>query len=258
MQPDTMMNLGYRGIDKDFGSTTTQTNDSCDEFFDQWLNQDTTTISDTADGSNDLHDFDFAFDEETVSSGSYSTESKTTSLPSSQGQPAASFRLSPPQVTLPLRSRPSLIRCEAPTLRSAISSSELLNLEGKLSHKTIQVQAPLTSSSSTPVVPTPGGTLRRKAKFCASAPDPQRGRSQKVSKAPSREMMRPSYHYRQDTPGCHEWTQRFEKISLETPNNTPQISPPRTRGSFRDNRPGNIIVSNRKFTSQQMRVRISN
>ena len=248
-----MMNLGCRGIDKDFGSTTTQTNDSCDDFFHQWLNQDSTTISDTADGSNDLHDFDFAFDEETVSSGSYSTESKTTSLPSSQGQPSASSRLSPPQVTLPLRSRPSLIRCEAP-VRSAISSSELLNLEGKLSHKTIQAQAPLTSSSSTSDVPPLGGTLRRKAKFCAPAPDPQRGRSQKVSKAPSKEMMRPSYHHRQDTPGCHEWTQRFEQISLETPNNTPQISPPRTRGSFRDNRPGNIVTSSRKSTSQHTRV----
>lgn len=248
-----MMNLGYRGIDKDFGSTTTQTNDSCDDLFGQWLNQDTTTISDTADGTNDLHDFDFAFDEETVSSESYSTESKTTSLPSSQGQPAASLRLSP-QVTLPLRSRPSLVRCEAPTLRSAISSSELLNLEGKPSHKTIQAQAPLTSSSSISAVPTLGGTLRRKAKFCAPVSDPQRGRSQKVSKAPSRDMMRPSYHYRQETPGCHEWTQRLEQMSLETPNNTPPISPPITRGNFRDNRPGNIVTSNRKYTSQHMRV----
>lgn len=250
-----MLNMGYyRGIDKDFGTTTTQTQDPCDDFFDQWLNQDTTTISDTADGSDDLHDFDFAFDEETVSSGSYSAGSKTTSLPSSQGPPAASLRFSPPQVTLPLRSHPSLVRCEAPTLRSAISSRELLNLEGKLSPKIIQTKAPSTSSSSTSAVPTLGGTLRRKAKFCTPAPDPQRGRLQKVSKAPSSEMMRPSYHYRQDTSGCHEWTQRFEQISLQTPNNTPQISPPRTRGSFRDNRPGNIVTSIRKSTSQHIKL----
>ena len=255
MQPDTMLNLGYyRAIDKDFGNTTTQTEDPCDDLFDQWLNQDTTTISDTADGSDDLHDFNFAFDAETVSSGSYSTGSKTTDLPSSQGPPTAGLRFQPPQVTLPLRSRPSLVRCEAPTLRSAISSSELLNLEGKLSHKTLQTKAPLVSSSSSSAVPTLGGTLRRKAKFCVPTPDPQRGKSQKVLKTPSIEMMRPSHHYRQDTPACHEWTQRFEQISLQTPNDTPQISPPRTRGSFRDNRPGNIVTSCRKSTLQHTRI----
>ncbi|CAD6588202.1 MAG: hypothetical protein ASARMPREDX12_003186 [Alectoria sarmentosa] len=238
-----MLNFGYyRTMDKDFGNTT-QIEDPCDDFFDQYLNQDSTTISDRTDGSDDLHDFDFAFDEETVSSGSYSSGSKTTSLPSSQRPPAASLRFSPPQLTLPLRGRPSFIRYEAPTLRSAISSSELLNLEGKLTHKNTQPKAPSKSSLSSSAVPTLGGTLRRKAKFCAPAPEPQRHRSQKVSKTPSREMMRPSYHYRQDSSACHEWTQRFEHISLQTPNNTPQMSPPRTRGSFRDNRPGNIVTS---------------
>ncbi len=244
MQPDTMLNF-YRAVDKDFGNSTTQAKDPCDDFFDQWLNQDLTTISDTADGSDDFHDFDFAFDEETVSSGSVSTGSKTTSLPSSQGPPAASLRFSPPQLNLSLRSRPSLNQCEAPTLRSAISSSELLNLEGKLSDKDRQTKAQSISSSAAPTL---GGTLRRKPKFYAPTPEPQRGRSQKVSKTPSSEMMRPSYHYRQDTPACHEWTKRFEKISLQTPNNTPQISPPRTRGSFRDNRPGDIVTPSRKST----------
>lgn len=252
MQPDTMLNLGYyRPMDKDFSESTTQVEDPCDDLFEQWLNEDPTTISETADLSDGFHDFDIAFDEETVSSGSHSTGSKTTSLPSSQGQPAASLRFSPPpQLALPLRSRPPLNRCEAPTLRSAISSSELLNLEGKLSHNKHQPEAPSISSSSSSTVPKLGGTLRRKANFFAPTPDPQRGRSQKVSKAPSSEMMRPSYHYRQETPGCHEWTQRLEQISLQTPNNTPQMSPPRTRGSFRDNRPGNIVTSRRMSTQQ--------
>lgn len=247
MQPHIMLNFGYyRSLDKDFGNTTTQIEDPCDDVFDQWLNQDPTSISDRADGSDDFHDFDFAFDEETVSSGSHSTGSKNTSLPYSQRPSADSLRLTPPQLTLPLRSRPSIIRCEAPTLASAISSSELLNLEGKLSHKVRQTKAPSISSSSSSAVPTLGGTLRRKAKFCAPAPEPQRGRLQKVSKTPSSEMMRPSYHYRQDTPACHEWTQRFEQISLQTTNNPPQMSPPRTRGGFRDNRPGNIVISSGK------------
>lgn len=248
MRPDTMLNFGYpRAMDKDFGNTATQIEDPCDDFFDQWLNQDQTTISDTPD---DFHDFDFAFDEETVSSGSYSTGSKTSSLPSSQQPPAATLEFSPPQLNLPLRNRPRLVRCEAPTLRSAISSSELLNLEGKIAHIKSQTKTPSISSSSTSAVPTLGGTLRRKAKFCAPAPERQRGRSQKVSKTPSSEMMRPSYHHRQDTPACPEWTQRFERISLQTPNNTPQISPPRIIGSFRDNRPGNIVTSCRKSTLQ--------
>lgn len=259
MQPDTMLNFGYyRAMDKDFGNTTTQIEDPCDDLFDQWLNQDSTTVSDRADGSDDLHDFDFAFDEETVSSGSYSTGSRTASLPSSQRPPAASLRISPPQLTLPLRSRPSFVRYEAPSLRSAISSSELLNLEGKLNHKNTPPKAPSKSSLSSSAVPTLGGTLRRKAKFCAPAPEPQRHRSQKVSKIPSREMMRPSYHYRQDSSACHEWTQRFEQISLQTPNNTPQMSPPRTRGIFRDNRPGNIVTSNRKSTQQHPKEAMRN
>lgn len=250
MQPDTMLNVGcYRAMDKDFGNTT-QIEDPCKDFFDQWLNQDSSTISDTADGSNDFHDFDFAFDKETVSSESYSTGSKTISLPSPQRPSAASLCFSPPQLTLPLRRRPGLTRCEAPTRRSAISSSELLNLEGKLPHKKRQTKAPSISSSSSSAVPTLGGTLRRKAKFCVPASEPPRGRSQKVSKTPSSEMIRPSYHYRQDTPACHEWTQQFEQMSLQTPNNNPQIPPPRTRASYRDNRPGNIVTSSRKSTQE--------
>ena len=246
-----MLNLGYyRAVDKDLGNTTTQVEDPCADLFEQWLNDDPTTISETANGSDDLHDFDFAFDEETVSSGSHSTESKTAGLPSSQRQPEASLHFPPHQLSLPLRSRPSLIRCEAPTPRSAISSSELLSLEGKLSHDKRQPKAPSVSSSSSSVALKPGGTLRRKAKFYAPAAEPQHGRSPKVSKVPSSEMMRPSYHYRQETPGCHEWTQRLEQINLQTPNDTPQVSPPRTRGSFRDNRPGKIVISSRKSTQQ--------
>ena len=246
-----MLNFGYfRAMDKDFGNSSTQIEDPCDDLFDQWLNQDSTTVSDTADGSDNFHDFDFALDEETVSSGSCSTASKTTSLPSSHLAPAASLRFSPPQLTLPLRSRPSLVRCDAQTPRSAISSSELLSLEGKLSHGKRQTKVPSILSPSSSIVPTVGGTLRRKAKFCAPVPEPPRSRSQKVAKTPSSEMLHPSYHYRQDTPACHEWTQRFEQISLQTPNNTPQLSPLRTRGSFHENRPGNIGTQSRKSTKQ--------
>ena len=248
-----MLNMShYRGVDKDFGSTTTEIEDHCDDLFEQWLNDDPITISDTVDRSDDFHDFDFAIDEETVSSGSYSTGSKTTSLPSSQRPPVSSVNFSPPQPTLPSRDRPSLTRCEAPTLKSAISSSELLKLEGKVFHKKRQSKTQPVTSSSASALPTLGGTLRRKAKFYNPAPESQRGRSQKVSKAPSSEMMRPSYHYRQETPECHEWTQQFEQISLQTPNNTPQVSPPRKRGSFRDNRPNNVMTSNRKSTQERL------
>ena len=254
MRPDTMLNLSYyRAMDKDLGHVATQVEDPCADLFEQWLNEDPTTISETADGPDDLHDFDFAFDEETLSSGSHSTGSKSTSLSSSQQQPAASLHSPSPQLVLPLRSRPSLIRCEAPTPRSAISSSELLKLEGKLSHSQPQPKAPSISSPPSSAAPKLGGTLRRKPKFYAPAAEPQRGRSEKVSKAPSSEMMRPSYHYRQETPGCHEWTQRLEQISLQTPNNTPQMSSPRSRGSFRDHRPGNIVTSRRQSTQEHPR-----
>ena len=187
-----------------------------------------------------------------MSSGSYSTGSKTTSLPSTQRAPASCVSFPSPEPNLPSPDRPSLARCEAPALRSAISSSELLKLEGKALHKRRQLKNPPTTSSSASALPTLGGTLRRKAKFYNPAPESQRGRSQKVSKAPSSEMMRPSYHYRQEMPECHEWTQQFEQISLQTPNNTPQVSPPRKRGSFRDNRPGNIMTSAHKSTQQSL------
>ena len=246
-----MLNMShYRAVDKDFGSITTDIEGNCDDLFEQWLNDDPITISDTIEKSDDFHDFDFAIDEETVSSGSYSTGSKTNSLPSSQQLSASSVRFPSPQPNLPSRDRPTLTRCETPALRSAISSTELLKLEGKVFHKKRQLKTPLVSSSSASVLPTLGGTLRRKAKFCNPPPESQRGRPQKVSKAPSSEMMRPSYHYRQEMPECHEWTQQFEQISLQTPNNTPQISPPRKRGSFRDNRPGNIMTPIRKSTQQ--------
>ena len=251
MQPDTMLNIDCCHMDKDFGNTITQDEDPGDDFFEQWLNQDPPTISDTAAPREDFHNYDFAIDEETGSSGSYSTESKATSLSSCQRQPEiAKLHASPPQLTAPLQSQPPHTRCEAPTLKGAISSTELLNLEGKLFYKRRQPKAPLISSSSSPAVPAQGGTLRRKAKFCAPTPDIQRGRPQKVLKSPSNEMMRPSYQYRQETPGCHEWTQRFEQISLQTPNNTPQISPSRNKSSFRDNRPSRIVTSTREFMPQ--------
>ena len=237
-------------MDKDLGNITTHVEDPCADLFEQWLNEDPTTISETAHGSDDLHDFDFAFDEETVSSGSHSTGSKSTSFPSCQREPAASVHFPPPQLILPLRNRPSLIRCEAPTPKSAISSNELLNLEGKSSHNKRQPKVPSITTSSSSVAPKLGGTLRRKPKFYAPTAEPQRCRSQKVLKAPSSEMMRPSYHYRQEAPSCHEWTQRLEQISLQTPSRTPQESPPRTRGNFRDNRPGNIVTSSRESTQR--------
>lgn len=225
----------YRPEDKDF-SKSTAPEDPYHDLFDQWLNEDSAHLSTPANESDAFQAFNFGLDDETGSSESHSTASKTASLPPSKSPLPSRLQFSPAQQTLTLRSRPSVTHYRVP--RTAISNSELLNLEGISSVDNSHAKAPSSSASASVA-----GTLRRKAKFYAP-PETQRGLSQKVSKTKSTEVMRPSFFYQQDTPSCHEWTQRFKQISLQTPTNTPQMSPPQTRGTYRDKKPGNISTSN--------------
>lgn len=143
----------------------------------------------------------------------------------------------PIQRTLALRPQQTL--AQPRPQRAAISSSELLSLEGK-APPVNHTKAPSTSSSSSAAP-----TLRRKAKFCAPVPEPHRGRSQRVSKKSSREMSRPSYSIdRHDSPPYSDWTQRFEQISIQQPMPQLQTSSPRPTATYKDKRPGNIMTAN--------------
>jgi len=206
-----------------------------EDLFEQYLNQDPIEFGDPIDGSDGFQAFEFAFDEETESSESCSADSnKQVGSQPTQHPAQSTLDFEPAQAPLPLRTRPQLISRDAPG--RAISGSELLNLEGKSGvgvHHT-RVKSLVSSSAATP-------TLRRKGKFCAPAQEILRGRTQKISKTPSAEMIRPSN--RHESPSYHEWTQRFEQFSIQTPVTAAQSSPSRDTETYRDKRPSKILTS---------------
>jgi len=223
----------YLPDDKDFGYSN-HDEDPCTSLFEQYLNQDPVSLGDSADDSHGFQAFDFAFDAETESSESCSADSKLSSSQPAQHQPLAILNSAPIQEPLPLRVRPKLLSGDAPG--RSISSSELLNLEGRANHHAHSTKTPVSSTLS-PAAP----TLRRKAKFCTPVTETLRGRSHRVTKTPSAEMIRPGYH--QDNSSYNEWTQRFEQISIQAPTANLESSPPRNAGTYRDKRPSRITTS---------------
>ncbi|KAL2045307.1 hypothetical protein N7G274_002390 [Stereocaulon virgatum] len=222
----------YIPEDKDFGFTTQEESDPCSSFFDQFLNDDPTSISDKAEESDGFQAFDFNFNEETESSESCSADSKLALLDS----PPAGLHYLPIRRALALRPHRALIPSQVP--RAAVSNSELLRLEGKSTpaahHK--QEHTPHTQ-------PVTGHTLRRKSKFYTPAAEPPRGRSPHKQTSSS-EMSRPNFgHIRHESLPYAEWGQQFEQISLQQPISNLQTSPPRSNGTFRDKRPSNILTS---------------
>ncbi|KAK4697737.1 hypothetical protein P7C71_g385, partial [Lecanoromycetidae sp. Uapishka_2] len=221
----------YYPMDKDLGYTK-QDEDHFNDLFEQFLNDDPTPLTSTASGTEDLHALDFAFEEETEPSESSSADSKLTTLNS------LPTGLNYKSIQRSLAFRPQRALAQPQPLR-AISSSELLSLEGKAPpatnhHKTLSTPS---SSSAAP-------TLRRKAKFCAPAAEAQHGRSERASKKPSREMSRSSFaSTRHDSPSYPDWAQRFEHISIQQPLPQLQTSSPRPTATYKDKRPGNISTA---------------
>ena len=233
-----MLKLNFRqATDKDLSFSSQLDHD----FFEQYLDHDSSSFSDGADGANGFRAFDITFDEDTASSESHSAESRSSDPSSLQSPPQAGFSFTKLQQCLPSRTHPVLVRCGAP--RSEISGSELLSLEGKSPHVARHTRAPSSSSSSSNAPP-----LRRKAKFESQAPESDHRRSQRVSKIQSNEMIRPSYYHRHETPSNHEWTQRFEQISLQPTMSHTQLSPSQEVSATQNARPGDIFAPNQMST----------
>ncbi|KAL6712755.1 hypothetical protein ACLMJK_009693 [Lecanora helva] len=220
----------YLPDDKDFGYSTNE-EDHSTSLFEQYLNQEPIDFGSAVDNSDGAQGFDFTFDEEAESSESCSADSKCTSSLPTDPQPLASFNSPPLEEPLPIRLRAKFISGETPS--RSISSSELLNLEGR-SDQRKKAPASLISAAGAP-------TLRRKGKFCAPAAGAPYGRSHRVTKTPSAEMIRPSYH--QESSSYNEWTQRFEQINIQGSTATGQSSPSRNNGIHRDKRPTKITTT---------------
>ncbi|KAK0517569.1 hypothetical protein JMJ35_000724 [Cladonia borealis] len=225
----------YLSEDKGFGFSTQE--DPCRDLLEQYLNinDDPTPASESTKAVAELHEFDFKLDEETESSESCSANTRT-----SQGNSPPLYPHSlAAQRAIGQRPHRPIVRHHAS--RTAISSTEYLNLEGGAPSKSDRMKVS-SSSSSYSAVP----TLRRKGRFCVAAAEQTRGQSSNIIRKPSKEdsMSRPSYgHVRHESLPYQEWTQRFGQISLQQPPSTPQSSPSRSTGTFRDKRPSNILTS---------------
>ncbi|MCJ1450933.1 hypothetical protein MMC28_001267 [Mycoblastus sanguinarius] len=229
--------------DKDI-SYTSQFEDPCDDLFEQYLNQDLSYLADGAGGAEGFQAFDFAFDEDATSSESYSADSKESNFHSVQSATPVNPHRPQVQRTLPLRSQRTLVRCETP--RTEITANELLRLEGKSPPKVYHTKAPSSSSSSSAAP-----TLRRKSKFYTHRPEVTGCRPQRVSKNPSSEMIRPSYHHRHESASYNEWTQRFEQISLQQQMSNLQTSPPREATMSQNARPNRATTWDRVSSQEQ-------
>ena len=237
MRTETMLSLDtYLSEDKGFGFSM-QEEDPCRDLLEQYLNinDEPTQASESTKGAADLQDFDFKLDEETESSESCSANTKISSINS---PPLDLHSLAVRQA---VGQRPHRSNVRQHASRAAISSTEFLDLEGRAPSQSDHIKVS-SSSSSYSAVP----TLRRKGKFCTPAAEETRGQPPNIIKKPSKEdgMSRPSYgHVRHESLPYQEWTQRFGQISLQQPPSTPQSSPSRTTGTFRDKRPSNILTS---------------
>ena len=225
----------YLSEDKGFGFSTQE--DPCRDLLEQYLNinDDPSPASESTKAVADLQEFDFKLDEETESSESCSANTNISRVNSPPLRPHSLAV----QRAIGQRPHRPVIRHHAS--RTAISSTEYLNLEGGAPSQSDHMK--VSSSSSTySAVP----TLRRKGKFCTPAAEQTRGQSSNIIRKQSKEdsMSRPSYgHVRHESLPYQEWTQRFGQISLQQPPSTPQSSPSRSTGTFRDKRPSNILTS---------------
>ena len=237
MRAETMLSLdAYLSEDKGFGFST-QEEDPCRDLLEQFLNinDDPTPASESTKALADLQEFDFKLDEETKSSESGSANTK---IPQVNSPPLHLHSLA---VRRAIGQRPHRPIVRHHASRTAISSTEFLNLEGGAPSESGHMKVS-SSSSSYSAVP----TLRRKGKFCTPAAEQTRGQPPNIIRKPSKEdsMSQSSYgHVRHENLPYQEWTQRFGQISLQQPPSTPQSSASRSTGIFRDKRPSNILTS---------------
>lgn len=194
--------------------------DPFNDLFDQYVRQESSSPSDTGNRSQEFEFFDFPpIDDDTTSSGSNIGDHVCNRIKSPQTArpqkfPQANLRYTQSQEILPSQVYRRLARLETP--KFAISSAELLNLEGK---RELPIRPSPASPSPAPAAP----PLRRKTRFSTISPETLREKNHKISKSPGiggsdpSKMMRSSYYYRHEMPSFSDCTQQLEQISLQAP-----------------------------------------
>lgn len=247
----------YHPEDKGMGFSNTAFEDPANDLFNQYISHDPPEPSDSVNKASGFQAYEFSFDDDNTSrkckfSDKVFNAHVSPGVSRSHRYTPKGLRCTQSQEVLPSQIYQKFARFERP--KAAISGVELLNLEGKLVPQAVPIKSSISSSS------TPAPPLRRKARFSANPPETLRYRNHKVSKSPgvsvieSSKMMRPSYYYRCDMPSFHEWTQRFEQISLQAPSgNLPIAHSPCDGLPRNDERPRNISngKSSRQVSRQQ-------
>lgn len=228
--------ISFQSEDKGPDLSASSAEDPFNDLFNQLISHDSSASSDNANLSHSFDYLHFPIHDDTTSISSNLGEHTSNNVRSHTVRPQrlrpAGLRCTQSQEVLPSQTYQRFACFERP--KAAISGAELLNLEGKIVLQASPTRSNLVSVSTTP----PNRTLRRKTTI---SPETLRHRyHHKVSKSPgvgitdSSKMMRPSYYYRQEPPSIHEWTQRFEQISLQAPVRASPMSPPPSDVLFRD------------------------
>ena len=241
MLSSNSLDFPYQHENKDLSLATKIHEDPFTDLFDQYISQDSSTSSGDVNATVDFGGFDFGFCEQAKSSSSYVAAQPLSGLayPRARRLHSSSYDTFSATCTskvLPPQRHHKSLYFDKPT--EAISSVELLSLEGKLPYEAFANQK--TSLTSVPALP-----LRRKAKF---NPETLRGQANRISKpagistAESPNMVRPPCYYRRETPSYQEWTRRFEQISLQAPTGNLPLSPPasatfETKATFSSRKP---------------------
>ena len=220
------LDFPYRPENKDLECIAGVAEDPFDDFFDQYISPESPSSSDNVAEPIDFGAFDFGLKDDAASGSNY-----LAGLPIPRFANARERLLQRSSHVSPItRSTDSLVarrhhkssRIERPT--AAISSIELLNLEGKLPYQAGGLHHHSSSHSKVSTLP-----LRRKPKF---TPETLQGQNHRVSKPATAgtndpyNTMRPSYNHHHETPSYQEWTQRFEQINLQTATENLPLSPP--------------------------------
>ncbi|MCJ1407104.1 hypothetical protein MMC19_001174 [Ptychographa xylographoides] len=125
----------------------------------------------------------------------------------------------------------------------AISSTELLTLEGKL-----QAHKAKLAISSHPTTPPCTPCRLRESTRPASPSTPSHGSSRASTSVVSPKMMRPSDCTKQDSPP-YGWTEQFQQITLQVPAQALPLSPPPSAKVPHTEQPSRLIIPNQDSDS---------
>ncbi|MCJ1471460.1 hypothetical protein MMC13_000099 [Lambiella insularis] len=222
--------------DKDLDAFTPPLDGSFHNFFDQYFSQDE-DFPDSSDNSNESNFFeDLDMGVSAIVPLVEPTPSKA-ALP--QYQPLHSWRANAwrQHKVTPVSQSQKLVHRMRPD-GVAISSTELLSLEGKLQGRQADASVFPARPSTPPITP----RRTKQSPRSGSPVTPTRGIRQITKSTTSSKMMRPSRYAKQESPSIHEWTERFQQFSLQgQPSNLP-LSPPSSSKVPQHERPPRLVL----------------